>query len=303
MNLAEIDLNLLVVLDALLEERQLGRAATRLGYTQPALNAALNRLRRLVGDPLLVRDQGKLRPTPRAEDLHRQVRTVLGQIEHVLSPPEHFDPLLSRATFTLAVTDYCEFALLPKLIQTLALAAPGVRVAVRYLGEEFPLADLESGRVELVLGHFDELPPGLPHQALFTERLVCVLRKNHPQVKEKGTLSSEAFSTVSHVQVQPRGGALGLVDAALGASGLSRKVALKVPSFTVAPMVVASTDLCALLPARVAQHFASLLPLRVLEPPVPLDGYAATQVWHERSDSNPGVTYLRERITEAAQKI
>jgi DNA-binding transcriptional LysR family regulator len=292
MNLAELDLNLLVTLDALLEERHIGRTATRLNQTPAQLNAALNKLRRLVGDPLLVRTQGKLVRTPRAEELHSALRSLLGQLGQVLAPPTRFTPVTSRQTFTLASSDYAEFVLLPKLIARLGELAPGVRVAVRHAAE-LPEAELAEGRVDLVLGHFEGVPATLKSQTLFTERLVCVLRRNHPKIKDKGTLSAESFNGASHVMVTDRGGTGWPVDHTLQKAQLERHVALKVPSFQVAPMVAAQTDLVATLPARVALHFAKILPLKVLEPPAALQGYAVSQVWHPRSEASPAVEWLR----------
>jgi DNA-binding transcriptional LysR family regulator len=163
--------------------------------------------------------------------------------------------------------------------------------------------ELESGRVDLVLGHFDALPARLHVEPLFTEKMVCVLRRSHPQVKEKGRLSAAGFGALSHVKVAPRAGSLGAVDQALTSAGLDRKVALQVPSFLVAPMVVAQTDLAGLLPLRVATHFAKLLPLRLLEPPVDLEGYAISQVWPPRAAPTPGLDWLRSVLLEVGAQV
>jgi DNA-binding transcriptional LysR family regulator len=260
-------------------------------------------LRRLLGDPLLVRVQAQLTLTPRAKALQAPLKAALEQVRALLEPADNFDPKASLATFTLAVSDYAEFVLLPRLIQRLSQLAPGVRVAVRHLGDEFPGRELESGRVDLVLGHFDALPSSLNVQPLFTEKLVCVLRRSHPQVREKGKLSAAHFTQLSHVRVAYHSGGLGQVDDALAANGLQRKIALQVPSFLVAPMVVAQTDLLGLLPARVAAHFSKLLPLRVLEPPLPLDGYAIAQVWATRPTPSLGLDWLRGVLVEVGSQV
>ncbi len=303
MDLAELDLNLLVALEVVLEERQLARAAERLHLTPASLNASLNRLRRLLGDPLLVRAQGQLSLTPRAKALQAPLRAALEQVRALLEPAGSFDPPSSLATFTLSVSDYAELVILPRLIQRLSQLAPGVRVAVRHLGDEFPARELESGRVDLVLGHFTALPSSLHVQPLFTEKLVCVIRKSHPQVREKGKVTSAHFTGLSHVRVAYHAGGLGQVDDTLAASGLQRKIALQVPSFLVAPMVVAQTDLLGLLPARVAAHFSKLLPLRVLEPPAPLEGYAISQVWATRPEPSPALDWLREVLVEVGGQV
>jgi DNA-binding transcriptional LysR family regulator len=301
-NLADIDLNLLVVLDVLLDEAHIGRAAQRLNMTQAVLNSSLNRLRRAVGDPLLVRAHGKLVHTARAQEMRGPLREVLAQIQQVIEPPLQFDPRTSRNTFTLCVTDYAEFVLLPKLVQRLNELAPGVRVAVRHMGDDFPESELESGRIDLVLGHFEVIPPLLQHQPLFTERLVCVVRNRHPKVKEKEALPPTSFTALSHVSVAPRGGCLGLIDDILAQSGLERRIALRVPSFLVAPMVVAQTDLIVTLPGRVADHFSKLLPLKVLEPPIPLGGYPLVQVWSERAEAT-AQQWLRNVVAKVGEQI
>src|SRR5947209_11336834 len=183
MDLSRLDLNLLLVLDALVEEKNLARAATRLGLSQAAMSAQLGKLRKLVGDPVLVRAQGKMVPTARGWELHAAVHKVLAQVEETLAPPTPWDPQKSRHTFTLGATDYAEFVLLPALVQKLGELAPGVRVAVRGLAQERTFGELENGRVDLVVAELRDTPPGLKRLQLFTERPVVVVRKGHPKVK------------------------------------------------------------------------------------------------------------------------
>jgi len=303
MDLSRIDLNLLLVLDALVEEKNLARAAARLGLPAANMSAQLAKLRKLVGDPVLVRNQGKMVPTARGWELHASVHKVLAQIEDTLAPQARFDPATSRNTFTLGATDYAEFALLPALVTRLGDLAPGVRVAVRSLAGEAPLKDLETGRVDLVVGELSEVPPGLKKLQLFSERPVAVVRKGHPRIANKASaLTPQQVESLSFVQVVPRGGVPPPLSDVLRDAGFDHHVALKVPSFLVAPMVVAQTDHAAVLPERVARHFAELLPIKVLELPVRLEGPPLLLVW--RAGEEPtSISWLRNVVAQAGKQL
>lgn len=302
MDLAHVDLNLLVVLDALVEERNLQRAAARLGLNHQAMGLALNRLRRLVDDPVLVRTQGKMVPTARAWELHASVRKVLQQVEETLAPPVKFDPKTSRHTFTLAASDYAEFVLLPALVQRLADSAPGVRVAVRAISAERTYAELETGRVDLLVGEVDEVPDGLKKLVLAQERPVVVVRKGNARVARSSALTPAQAESLDFVQVVPRSGEPAPLSDGLHEAGLDLHVALKVPSFLVAPMLVAQTDHAAVLPERVAKHFAGILPIRVMELPVRLESKPLSLVW--RGGEEPaGITFLRTALTHVGKAL
>jgi DNA-binding transcriptional LysR family regulator len=298
----DVDLNLLRVFDALIEERHLGRAAARLGMAPGAMGPALTRLRRLVQDPVLVRAQGKMVPTPRAWELHGPIQRILGQVDALLAAPPRFDPKSSHHTFTLATTDYAEFVLLPRLIQKLADLSPGVRIAVRPLSPDAPFAELQSGRVDLVLGELELAPEGAARQVLFSERPVVVLRKHHPRIREKAMLSPAQFEALEFVDVVPRAGDAPRLGLQLQGAGLTQRVALTVPSFLVAPMLVAQTDHAAVLPERVARHFASILPLRVLELPVRLPGQPLAMIWRKEAEAS-GVDWLRAVISGVGKAL
>lgn len=302
MDLSRIDLNLLVVLDALVEEKQLARAATRLGKSAAEMSQALAKLRKLVGDPVLVRAQGKMVPTARAWELHAQAHRLLGKIEELLTPPERFDPKSSRHTFTLGTSDYAELVLLPALVQKLGEVAPGVRVAVRGLDAEQPFAELEAGRVDLLVAELAETPPSAKRQVLLAERPVAVVRRGHPKIREKvNALTPANVGELDFVQVVPRSGIRASMPD-LNEVGLEQHIALKVPSFLVAPMVVAQTDHAAVLPERVARHFAQILPLRVLELPVRLEASPLALAW--RNAEEPiALTWLRGIIGQVGKAL
>ncbi len=301
MNLYAIDLNLLVVFDALMTEGSVTAAAARIGLSQPAMSNALARLRTLVDDPLLVRQPGGMVPTPRARDLIVPVRQALSLIQAGLQEPTPFVPSEAQQTFTIAATDYTELVFLPRLMQRLAVEAPGVNISVTTIGTTFPKAELEGGQVDLLLGPFPEVPAGLYAQTLFEERFVCLVRADHPEVGD--TLGLDQFLALPHVLLSDRGAQPGLVDEALAAEGHRRRVALWVPHFLVIPLVVAQTDMIATLSERVVRFFATSLPLRILPLPVQLAGYGVTQVWHERLHYDAAHRWLRGLMRELGRDI
>jgi DNA-binding transcriptional LysR family regulator len=294
MNLNRVDLNLLVAFDALLSEQSVTRAAERLGLSQPAMSSALGRLRRLVGDPILVRTATRMVPTQRAMELVGPVREILRQIEVALSAPAPFDPASTKRRFRIATNDYVEVVLLPKLVRELARVAPGIDLDVRPLGPDFPDEAMQTGKLDLAIGFAHSAPVELHSQILFKDRFICAVRADHPGVGRR--LTPQQYADLPHVMVSPSGGVTGVVDSALSLHGLERRVAVTVPHFVVAPHVVAQSDCIVTLAERVARSFAEILPLRLLKPPVVLPGFRVAMIWHERSAHDPAQQWLRETL-------
>lgn len=162
MNISTFDLNLLRVFDALMREQNVSRAAERLSLSQPAVSNALNRLRELLNDPLLVRVGRSMQPTPRAQALETPIRAALQQLEQSLSAGDVFDPASSRQHFSIAVTDYVELICMPRLLEQLSQQAPGMRIDIRHLSPSLPAEALDKGELDLVLGRFEDIPRALP---------------------------------------------------------------------------------------------------------------------------------------------
>jgi DNA-binding transcriptional LysR family regulator len=302
LRLTAIDLNLLIALDALLEEGNVTRAAARIGLTQPAMSHALNRLRKILGDPLLVRTPRGMRSTPRADALMSPIRRALTDIERALSERPAFEPRSSRRTFTLAAVDYGELVILPPLLARLPQIAPGIDIVVRQLRMEDIDEQLEEGTIDLAIGVLNEEDkPAAFQQRLFQERFVCVLRADHPAVGD--TLSLEQFVELNHALISPRGRRGGLVEQELKKLGLSRRIALTVPHFLVAPLVVAHSDLVLTVAARIAKAFEGMLPLRVVETPLQVPGFSVTQFWHERQQQDPAHAWLRGLIMDLCRTL
>lgn len=298
--LATYDLNLLVVLDQLLLERSLTRAAQRLGKTQSALSHNLARLRELFEDPLLVRGAEGLVLTTRAEALAPQLREVLAQMQALLQTPRPFNPQKDEAQVSIVMTDYAQLVLLPPLLKRLHQEAPGVQLRI-VSGSDAIEEQLELGEAELGLGVVIFERPALYQRILFHERFVCVVRSDHPLVGEELTL--DTFLQLSHILVTPRGRPGSFVDSALEAEGRQRHVALKVPQYMVVPELVAQTELIVTLPERVARWGTQHRPLRVLNPPLTLPTLSTRVVWHARKHLDPACVYLRQMLAEVSMHV
>jgi DNA-binding transcriptional LysR family regulator len=295
-----VDLNLLVALEALLSERSVTRAGARLGLTASATSHALGRLRATFGDELLVRTRGGMIPTARGEQLLVPLRAALRDVGALLSNSARFDPRTSRREFVLASTDYIEAVLLPPLLARVSAAAPGVQLRVHPLVADVA-APLETGAITVALGVVFENSPGLQQQALFSEEMVLVCRKGHPEVKR--TIDLATYLRLRHVLVSVRGGSQSVVDEQLAELGHARQIALVVPHFLAAPLIVASSDLVLTTPARLVRRLGPALDLRTLAPPLAVPGFTVRQVWHERHQDDPGHLWLRQQIFAAAKTL
>jgi DNA-binding transcriptional LysR family regulator len=300
LHLGSVDLNLLVVLDALLVERNVTRAAARVGITQSAASHALARLRTLTDDELLVRGREGMVPTARAEALTGPVRRALDEIARALAPARPFDPKTATGKVRIGTSDYAELVLLPRLVQRLAVEAPGIDLRATMLGDD--LSVLSTGELDLAITPFragDERA-GLYAKRLLDETFVCVVRKGHPLAGKRLTLAR--YAAAHHALISPRGKEGGIVDAALAREGLSRRVVVAVPHFLIAPHIVARTDLVLTLAKRIASVVAEPLGLVVLPlpPEVRVDGFVLSAVWHERTQAEPMQRWVRGVIAEVA---
>jgi DNA-binding transcriptional LysR family regulator len=291
MNLSAFDLNLLVALDALLTERSVTRAARRLGLSQPAMSNALARLRSALSDPVLVRASNRMVPTRRAEGLSAPVRDALSIVERALAGSV-FDPMVARRTFTVAASDHREMHLIPRLMARLAKEAPGVRVCVipPARGAD-PTGLLESDGADMAVMKVEAIRPPLRAEEWFREPFVCISRRAHPRLR--GGLTLASYAALPHVVVAPYGTPGSFVDVALAKAGKSRDVAVRVSSFSAAPVIVAASDCIATVPSSVAHQFLGWLRLQVYEPPLALPETPIGAVWHRRVDDDPGHRWFR----------
>lgn len=298
-HLASIDLNLLVVFDALVAEGHATRAAERIGLTQPAVSHALNRLRALFGDPLFVRSPRGMVATPLAQDIAPSVRSILEQVEGVLLGGRAFDPASSTRQFTLGLSDYAAFVLLPRLTARLDREAPGVSLIVRNTSRSVGLPMLEDGAAELIAGNFPEPPTHMREELLYEEDFICAARGDHSGLD--GTIDLDRYLALRHLQVSMKGNPRGYVDAVLAEQGLKRTVAVTVGHFLMAPMLVDASDLIATEPRRLFAPLAGRLPLKLFSPPINIPPFRVVQTWHARHDADPGHQWLRRVLREVGQ--
>ncbi len=297
-----LDVYLLRCLNALVAEAHVTRAAERMGIGQPAMSATLARLRLLFADPLLVRTEKGMVATPRALEVAEQVQQALDLIDQSLTDGVPFDPARASAHLRIVASESVGFLLMPQLIAMVRQSAPGVQLSVR--NPELPRIrqELEEGDCDLVVAFLHDAPPGLRSTALTQQRMRVIAAGNHPVIQ--GSISLEQYVAFPHIYY-----ALGrtgtstldaVVDGALARAGLTRTVAARLPSTLSSPAVVARSDLLATLPERIARHFAPLLNLQVLEPPLPLGDVNTSMFWHERMQNNPAHRWLRQQFRQIA---
>jgi DNA-binding transcriptional LysR family regulator len=298
--LSAIDLNLLVVLRALLRERHVTRAARELGLSQSATSHALGRLRELYADPLLVRSGRSLELTPRALDILPLLERGLLELEGSVSAPLPFDPRKARLTLRMVAADYGQAVLFGPLLSLVRSEAPGIDLHVT--SETGGLEQLEAGTTDFALLPRAQVPRVFSQRRLFSDGFVCMLRRGHPALRRK-RLSLEQYLELGHLLISPGGTPGGLVDAELTKRGLSRRVVLSVPSFLVAPLVVAETDLISTGPERLLSRMSERFPIVLLPPPLKLARFELCLVWHSRRDHDPAHSWLREAILRVSRDM
>lgn len=289
-----LDLNLLKTLDALLDERNVTRAAARLSLTQPAVSGMLTRLRENFDDPLFVRTQRGIVPTMRALELAVPVKRVLAEIGALLQPHE-FEPSSANFTLSIAATDYALRSIIVPFLTILRLRAPGVRLAVRPIEDAAVQTQLERGELDLALMTPESTPQQLHTRQLFDEHYVCALRDDHPDAA-RGRMTLDRFCSLDHALVSWSGGLFtGVTDAALARLGRQRRVALSVASFLVLPEILRASDLLAVVPRRLIRDGEGLT---LLAPPLEIPGFTKVAAWHERTDRDPAHRWVRELLFE-----
>ncbi|MFA6094989.1 MAG: LysR family transcriptional regulator [Candidatus Paceibacterota bacterium] len=302
-NLRTFDLNLLVAFDVLMRELNVTRAAEQMFITQSAMSHTLHKLRQQLDDPLLVKTPSGMKPTERALALINPVRALLAETERLIQPPLEFDAATSQRRFVLAATDYIEFLLMPELSGLIENIAPGIDLQVKRTESSFPVSQLESGSLDVVLG-FESvlLPPAqLQNQYLFSDKMACVVRRNHPLLSKPPSLDD--FVAVPHMLISRTGSNVGVIDQKLAELGLERRIKLIVPHFLSAPLIVAKTDMILSLPYRIAEQFTKIAPLAIFPLPLELPDYDLCMIWHQLRDKDPAHQWLRDKIIAICRNI
>jgi DNA-binding transcriptional LysR family regulator len=302
-NLRSVDLNLLVVFDALMAERNVTRAAERNGLSQPGVSKALNRLRGLFDDPLFVRRDRGMEPTARALELAGPIHGALADISRTLTLPTPFEPATASGTVKIATIDLYNAQLLPSLVQHLRRHAPGIDLHVRANDcARFP-EQLAAGAIDIAIAPRGGRSAELHAERLWNDRLVTLAAKNNP-LTEPMTVESYAAAAhlvdAGHVQVSADGRGASVVDAILAARGLRRRIALVLPNSAGIPFVVAATDLIATLPSRIVKGLLPMSDVRMLTPPLPDVEVSPHMFWHRRSHADSLQVWLRSAILQIA---
>lgn len=305
MDAKHLDLYLLRCLTTLVSEGHVTRAAAHMGMTQPAMSAALGRLRTLLGDPLLVRTEKGMIPTARALELAASVHQGLELIDQALAQDAPFDCTSSAIRFEIAATESTSFVLMPALMARLRKVAPGVSVRVHVPERARMRNELEEGYAELVVSFLRAASEDLHSSLLLRQRLVVIAAANHPEVRGSITLDQYArWPHAYYTRGRSRGAAVETaVDEALTRAGSARVCGAYLSSILASTAVVATSDLLATVPEYIARHFAAALGLQVLPPPLPMRNVDIAMYWHERTHKNPAQKWLRAVLREVAMEL
>jgi DNA-binding transcriptional LysR family regulator len=295
-----VDLNLLIALDALLEENSVAAAADRLHLSPPAMSRTLSRIRRATGDDILVRSGRTMTPTPRALELREETRELVRRATAVLTPPRTLDLDALDRVFTIRSHDALACALAPPLTAVTAATAPGVKI--RLLAEpSADVADLARGHTDLEIGATQASRPEIAAETIGTDHMAVIFRAGHPLAD--GELTPERLAAVGHITVSRRGRLHGVIDDALAERGLTRRVVASLPTSSAALDLAARTDLVTTVAEQVCRPvwtqlglLARTLPFAV--PPVPV-----ILTWHHRNDTDPAHTWLRAQVRHALRSI
>lgn len=296
MDIRDVDLNLLVVFDALLRTRSVTRAAADLGMSQPATSFALNRLRTTLGDPLFVRTSRGIHPTPHAEHLAEPLTEILDSIRGRLLQQPTFAPSAAERTVTLDMPDIGELVFLPSILKRLAIVAPKVSIQTVNLSDTEIEPALRSGAVDLALGFFPQLQSAaLYQQRLFTHSFVCIVRRDHPRIGDR--MTRKQFMESDHAVVAG-GHADETLEVELRDQGLVRRVVLRVEHFLALPTILSESDLIFTVPYAIGAGLAKLADIKLVPPPFKAQPRVVKQHWHSRFHNDAANRWIRGIVAD-----
>jgi len=298
----EVDLDLLPTLEMVIRERNVTRAAHKLGVSQPTVSRILAKLREQLDDPLLVRTKAGVEPTPRALHIVEPLARALEEVRRALASELTFDPTCATVTFCLSLGDYESSVLLPGLYAQVAAAAPGIRLAIIPYRRAEAEDAVVAGKVHLAIGRFVNPKPALHQQHLFSEEFVVGFRPGHPLATQ--TLSLAGLARFPHVLISPGrpGDFTGLLDETFAEAGLSRQVAVSLPHFLVAPDLLLRTDAVLLFPRHMARQAAVGSRLCIRSLPAIAQSFDVTMLWHTRAHRDASSIWLRGILCAVARE-
>jgi DNA-binding transcriptional LysR family regulator len=302
-NIAAIDLNRLLVLHAVLEERSVTRAAARLHVTPSAISNAMAQLRESFGDPLVVRSGRGLALTPYALSLAPRLAEAIAAVARVVDTKAKFEPEQSTRVFSLACSDAEQIGEVPKIAAAFARKLPRASLRVVSVDQLESSGGLASGGVDAAIAPAHGPAQGIHTSDLYEEEGVLVVRDGHPRARRK--LTRELFNELRHIDILlalGRGG-VGhrIVEEFFASHGLHRDIAVSVPSFAAAATIAAETDWVAGMPRRLATMFVQQMPLTILSLPVPPIPFRIHLLWHERTDADDGARFFRSVVVAAVR--
>ncbi len=298
-NLRQLDLNLLIALDVLIAEASVTKAAEKLNLSQSAMSYSLKKLRTILNDDLLIRTSRDMEVTPYAREISDRVRQILVEIQTTLLTKDNFDPATTQETFKIAMSDYAEATIGVNLIQQIATQASGIKIRVNNLEKETVMDDLDANRLDLVINPLLNLKSWHVSQDLYREEFVCVFRGDNTIDK----ISLADYIERAHILVSMKDDFQGEGDLILEQQQKSRRVIWSTSHFMAVPFLLNNFDCLALLPRRMAQQCAKSMNLKILPPPIPLEGFTVSMVWHQRNTNNLAHQWLKQQVIEAVRDI
>lgn len=295
MDFRGLDLNLLLVLDAMFEECSTTAVARRLGTSQPTVSASLAKLRRFFSDELFVRRGAIMEPTPLARTMQSPVRRIVDTVRAELFSEGAFEPARAKRVFTFSTSDVGELVFIPSLLKATAAEAPGVTFQCLTKSPSDLKAMMATGQIDLAIGYFPDLTgAGFYEQRLFDHPFACLVRHDHPTVED--SLSLEQFLALDHIVVEQEGRSQELFERRMAELDLRRRVILRSPHFMSVPLLLAETNAIATVPQAVARIYADLARLKILPLPIDTPTIVLKQFWHRCVHKDPGVIWLRQLI-------
>ena len=299
----KIDLHLIRVLNTVLTERSVSRAAIRLGMYQPAVSAALKRLRVLAGDPILVRSGAGMVPTDAGLRMVEPSASILRAAGMLFNDARGFEPATTEVTFRMAASDYLDPLFLPQLVAQIKTQAPRCRIEIQPLSAESDYrSQLAQGQVDIVIGNWASPPGDLLMGRLFGDGVVCLVAKEHPAVR-RGWDRAAWLETEHIAPAAMHLGAKGVIDEHLEHLGLVRNITVRCPHFGLMPSMVASSLLVMTTGRHYCERFVELLPVKILPCPIEFPRMMYYQLWHERSHASSAAKWLRERVKSVAATL